>query len=76
MADGTLEKLQNIFRDQLDNDAIVLELSSSPDSVEGWDSMANFRLILAIEKEFNVRFTDFSYIRTVQDIIDVVNRQK
>jgi acyl carrier protein len=31
-----------------------LDASSSPESVEGWDSMGHLNLIAALEKDFNV----------------------
>jgi acyl carrier protein len=31
-----------------------IDASSSPDSVEGWDSMGHLNLIAALEKRFNV----------------------
>jgi acyl carrier protein len=31
---------------------------SSPDSIESWDSLNHMKLVLALEEEFNVTFTD------------------
>jgi acyl carrier protein len=31
-----------------------IEATSSPDSVEGWDSMGHLNLIAALEKNFNI----------------------
>jgi acyl carrier protein len=31
-----------------------IDASSSPDSVEGWDSMGHLNLVAALEKRFNV----------------------
>jgi acyl carrier protein len=32
--------------------------SSSPDSVEPWDSLRHMNLVLALEEEFGVKFSD------------------
>lgn len=39
---------------------------SSPDTIEKWDSLKHMNLILALEEEFNVQFTD-------EQIIDMRN---
>lgn len=50
-------RLTDIFHDVLDNDDIVLAPQLTANDVEGWDSLAHVRLILAIEKAFQVSFT-------------------
>ncbi len=41
---------------------------SSPDTLAGWDSLAHMNLVLAIEEEFGVQFTD-------AQIVDMLNAQ-
>jgi acyl carrier protein len=36
---------------------------SSPDDLEKWDSLQHINLILALEEEFEVRFTDQEIVR-------------
>lgn len=31
---------------------------SSPDYIESWDSLKHMNLVLALEEEFNIQFTD------------------
>ncbi|MBB5440358.1 acyl carrier protein [Pedobacter sp. AK017] len=52
-----LAKVQEIFRDVLDNDDIVLSPQTTADDVEDWDSLSHIQLIVAIEKEFKIKFT-------------------
>ena len=35
---------------------IVLNYNTTPDYIEGWDSLSNIILILEIEKEFDIKF--------------------
>jgi acyl carrier protein len=35
-----------------------LTLESSPDTVEGWDSLQHLNLIVALEEEFGISFTE------------------
>lgn len=52
-----LAKVQEIFQDVLDNEDIELSFDTTADDVEEWDSLSHIQLIVAIEKEFKVKFT-------------------
>lgn len=52
-----LAKLQEIFKEELDNDALVIDEQSNAQNVDGWDSLSHIQLISAIEDEFNISFT-------------------
>jgi acyl carrier protein len=69
-----LERIQNVVREQLDDDDIVLSLSTVANSVEGWDSLAHVRIIIAVEEEFGVQFhtSDIISLHNVGDLVDLV----
>ena len=52
------EKITPIFRDVLDRDDLILRDDLSADQVEEWDSLSHTRLVVAIEKAFQIRFTN------------------
>ena len=46
-----LSRLFNVSPDLITEDA-------SPDTIENWDSLRHMKLVLALEEEFEVEFTD------------------
>ena len=69
-----LKTVQDIFRDILDDEDIVLEDSTTADDVEGWDSLTHIQLIVAIEKQFKIKFTSKEILswRNVGEMLDSI----
>ena len=51
-----LRKIQEILADIIDNENLVLEEASSPSTVDDWDSLAHFNLIMELQSEYGVKF--------------------
>jgi acyl carrier protein len=51
-----LKIVNEVFVDVLDNPNIVIDLNTTANDVEDWDSLNHIQLVVAIEKRFNVRF--------------------
>ena len=66
-----LERVQTVVADQLDRDDVALSMNTVADSVEGWDSLAHVRIMIAVEEEFGVRI-DMSEITSLNDVGDLV----
>ena len=69
-----LKTVQDIFRDILDDEEIVLEDTTTADDVEGWDSLTHIQLIVAIEKQFKIKFTSKEILswRNVGEMLDSI----
>ncbi len=52
-----LERITGVVRDVLEDDAIVLKESTVASDVPGWDSLSHVEIIVAVEKQFKIRFT-------------------
>ena len=70
----TLQRLQDVFRDVLDQPGLVLARETTADQVEGWDSLTNVRLMVATEMEFGTRFdtAGINSLRNVGDLVDLI----
>ena len=49
--------MQDIFRDILENEEIILSNETTADDIEEWDSLSHIQLIVTIEKTFKIKFT-------------------
>jgi acyl carrier protein len=50
--------LQNVFREVFDDPGLVLRPETGRDDIEGWDSVAQVKLVLAVEEEFGFQFDE------------------
>lgn len=72
--DQIIREVQEIFRDVLDNEEIVLTNETTADDIEEWDSLTHIQLIVAIEKHFQIRFTSREILswQNVGEMIDCI----
>lgn len=73
-----LSKIEMIVRDELDDDDIVLTPETRARDVDGWDSLAHIRLMVAVERAFSVRFTTaaITELENVGALISLIERYK
>ena len=70
--------LQEVFRQVFDDDGLVVTPNTSRRDVADWDSVAHVKLILSLEEEFGIRFTEdeVSSMQTVGDLLGAVETHK
>ena len=56
MSQEIINKLTEIFQEVLDDESIQLTPETTAEDVEEWDSLNHIHLIVAIEKNFGVKF--------------------
>ncbi len=69
-----LKRLASLIADLLEFDELKLTRATTPNAVNGWDSLAHVRIIVAAEQAFEVRFTtgEIASLTTVGDLVDLI----
>ena len=65
-----VSQVLNVPVEQLDDE-------SSPDTVEDWDSLKHMNLVLALEEEFGVTFSDGEVVELlrIRRIVEIVEKK-
>ena len=77
MSDEHLKRVQEIMVDVFDEDDLTVTRDTSAEDVEDWDSLSHIRLMVAVEREFGVKFTnaEIEQLQKVGDLIDLIDRK-
>lgn len=72
--DEILHKVTAVVQDQLDLDTLQLADDTLASDVEGWDSLAHVRIMIAVEQAFGIRFqtSQITGIASVGELIALV----
>ena len=70
-----LAQVQEIFRDLLDKEEVVVVDETNAEDIEEWDSLFHIQLIDAIQKKFNIKFTAKEMLSwdNVGELIECIN---
>jgi acyl carrier protein len=73
MQDPTLTRLTSVFREVFDDDELELTPEMTAGDVDGWDSLAHIRLVLSVQKAFNIKFSpvEMNRLKNVGDLISL-----
>jgi acyl carrier protein len=72
--DAVLARLQDIFRAELDDDALEIGSDTRQQDLRAWDSLAHIRLVSGIESEFDFQFNlaEIEQIDSVRQFVDLI----
>ncbi len=72
-----LAKVQDIFREELEVEDLVLSDETTADDVEEWDSLTHVQLVVALEKAFGIKFTSREILSwdNVGDLVDCLAKK-
>jgi acyl carrier protein len=72
--DAVLARLQDIFRAELDDDALEIGIDTRQLDLKAWDSLAHIRLVSGIESEFDFQFNlaEIEEINSVRQFVDLI----
>ena len=67
-----LNEVENIFKDILDEESLILTRDTTANDVDRWDSLTHIQLIVAIEKHFKVKFSSKEILswKNVGELLD------
>ena len=70
------DAVQQIFRDNFDDEELVITRETCADDIEDWDSLEQINLLTAMEKKFGIKFqlADVRGLANVGDLLDLIER--
>lgn len=78
MSESNLNQLNSIFQEVFDDPTLVVRLETSPDDIAVWDSVAQLKLVLAIEEAFGTQFSsdEVTDLNCVGSFIAALNKRQ
>jgi len=66
--------LNEIFQDVFDDETIEVDEKTTADDIEDWDSLEHINLVVAIEKQFSMKFTmgEVTSMKNVGEMVDII----
>ena len=75
--DQLRSRVTETFRNVFGDSDLVISDGTTAEDVEQWDSLTHINLIVALEREFRVKFTtgEVSKLKNVGDLISLIQRK-
>ena len=72
-----LKRIEEIFREELEQDELVLTDKTTAEDVEGWDSLSHVQLVAAMEEAFGIEFKSREILSwdNIGDLIDCIEKK-
>lgn len=71
------DALNQVFRQVLEDDTLVLTPETTADNVDGWDSMNHIFIVVELEKRFGVKFqaAEMEELKNVGELVALVREK-
>jgi acyl carrier protein len=72
-----LKKVEEVFREELELDDLELTDETTADDVEEWDSLSHVQLVVALEKDFGIKFSSREILswENIGDLVDCIEKK-
>lgn len=67
-------RLDTVFQSVFDNETIHVTDATTADDIEDWDSFEHINLVVAVEKEFGIKFSmgQTNKLKNVGEMVDII----
>ncbi len=71
------DRVQQVFQNLFDDTLLIIDSDTTADDIEEWDSLTHIDLIVAIEKEFKIKFStaEVTGMKNVGDLLNLIERK-
>ena len=68
--------VQRVFREVFDNEELTLTPATARSDIEGWDSVAQVKIVVTLEAELGFRFQseEVSEVKSVGDLLKLLDK--
>ena len=75
--ENIMSRLAELFCDIFDDDLMQIDRSTTAENIDAWDSLVHINLIVAIEKEFQIKFAlgEIQDLKNVGDLVDAITKK-
>lgn len=72
-----IQNIQNVLREVLEDDKIVINENMSAKDIPGWDSLAHINIIELIEKKFEIKFLigEIVVLKNISDLANLITEK-
>lgn len=76
--EDVIKKVEEIVRENLSNDDIVLSEDTVSDDIAGWDSLNHVQIIGEIQREYGIKFSSREMLSwdNVGQMCETINKKK
>lgn len=71
------DRVTQIFQEVFDDEELMIQDSTCAEDIEEWDSLEQINLLIAMEKEFEIKFhiAEVSQLKNVGEMMDLIERK-